>query len=224
MPAIKAIYQMEREFHPYLQVEFLPNNTEREGIILQTKQGNIRKFYTFNNPNDIDNLRKLIWKYLNQDYPIRDIYDKDSGTYDLRKTSRSTVIDTYRQAKQQKINNCNSYAPITDRYKNNINNFAGFKHQSYNLNKDYDVDRSLCKKIRSMQCDHNFPSNSHANALCKLETEYYCNKRYPIKPLDKSKPSKKMIVSTYPHVPKHPGYFQYVVNLLNYVVYILVKP
>ena len=52
IPAISAVYQMEQEFSPYLVVEFEGNNTEKEGIILQTKSGDIRKYYTFNNKQD----------------------------------------------------------------------------------------------------------------------------------------------------------------------------
>jgi hypothetical protein len=222
MPSIKAIYQMEQEFNPYLQVEFIPNNTQREGIILQTKRGNIRRYYTFQNPNDIKELRKLIWDNLIIDYQVKDIYNKDNLTIDYRKIGKFKVIDSYQKAKQSKANN-NKYHPINDYYKENKNRIEGVKHQVYNVDSTYNITNcEQCKKVRMMQCDHNFPSQSHTNALCKLETEYYCHKRYP-KNLKKA-PSKKIIVSTWPHVPKHSNYIQYIVNLLNYVVYILVSP
>tara|TARA_Y100000780_G_C13695847_1_gene422175 strand:- start:26059 stop:26724 length:666 start_codon:yes stop_codon:yes gene_type:complete len=221
MPSIKAIYQMEQEFHPYLQVEFIPNNTQREGIILQTKRGNIRRYYTFQNPNDIKELRKLIWDNLVIDYKIRDVYNKDNFTIDYRKIGKFKVLDSYQKAKQAKALNCVKHYPIKDYYKEKPT--KGIKRQEYNVDSTYNITNcEQCKKIRMMQCDHNFPTKSHSNAICKLETEYYCNKRYP-KNLKKA-PSKKIVVSTYPHVPKHPNYFQYVVNLLNYVVYILVSP
>ena len=43
MHGVKAIYQLEMEFFPYLSIEFLPKRDDVEGgIILQTKKRTIR--------------------------------------------------------------------------------------------------------------------------------------------------------------------------------------
>lgn len=185
MPGIKAIYQMETEFHPYLVVDFMPNKTTKPGIILQTKSGNFWRDYTFEDPRDINRLRNLIWYHLKKDYHIRDITNRCGCIEDFRPTTTYQVIDSWAQKRRQ-VCTTDCYDSVPDFYPNHPKDKtpSGIKHQIYNLVGPYHPDKSnklnerQCVNLRNKICDRNFPTDSIQNRRCKEETTYYCHHRY----------------------------------------------
>src|SRR3990170_5160247 len=106
MHGIKAVYQMEQEFFPYLSVDFLPNkDNEPTGILLQAGKEFIRKNYTFDSKDDINKLRNLIWKYLLK-YHGKKIIDitKNGCLKDFRQTDRNRVIQGWQNKKRNLAN------------------------------------------------------------------------------------------------------------------------
>ena len=92
MPGIKAVYQLEQEFDPYLTVDFIPNRENPPGVLLIAGNEVIRRNYTFDDPNDIIEMRKLIWKYLKKYHRINNIEDDNRGPLcikDFKKTAHA---------------------------------------------------------------------------------------------------------------------------------------
>jgi len=174
MPAISTIYQMEQEFFPYLTVNFKPNDGKEPGIILQTATGDIRKAMTFDSPQDVRDLRKFLWEQLKNNYNITDITD-EGCVPDLRKMGRQNVVQGWRPARQARCSNCFN-SPISMPEKDQL---KGIKHQVYNLNPQNKLNKESCIQLRNIDCDHNYPIASDQNRVCRLETNYYCNNRYP---------------------------------------------
>ena len=71
MDAIRKIYEFETVFDPYLSVEFLPNKDDSpESIILIAGPEVIKKDVNFDNPEEVEELRKLLWSYLILIFPV----------------------------------------------------------------------------------------------------------------------------------------------------------
>ena len=74
MHGVKLAYEMESEFIPYLDVNFLPKRDGVPGgVILQTKKRTIRKNYDFTEKSikqDKEDLRKMIWQSYGTTKPL----------------------------------------------------------------------------------------------------------------------------------------------------------
>ena len=175
MPAIFAIAQMEQEFNPYLDIEYLPyREDEIPGILLVTKTGTIRKNYTFKNKKDIVDLRNLIWYYLQRDHGIKNAHDEN----DFRQFNPNIVIQGFEAKKRlMKENVCCKIILDTltsEVMKNNI------LHEVYRLSPIDKQDKNICKKVRGGECGDNYPPNSATYDRCIDEVDWLCNNSYPV--------------------------------------------
>lgn len=186
MPSIKAVYQMEQEFFPYLDVIFLPyREGEKSGIILQTKSDIIRKDYTFHNKEDLENLRNLIWFYLQKENNIKDITVKGCLT-NFRETNPNKVIQGWHMRKKYAerdsdyIDGCKI---INDTLTSELVKY-GILHEVYKLNTHKVMNKDSCKQTRYKECSDNFPPNTYSFVRCIDEVDWICNNGYPNKVLE----------------------------------------
>jgi len=195
MDGIKAVYQLEQEFYPYLTVEFLPHKDQPAGIILLTKTQTIRKNYTFDDPNDINDLRKLIWKYMVEDYNILDI-TKNGCLTDFREIQQPNIVIQGWQAKKrmkskevcckeigdgdEEVNNKVNTKPIrTFEDQQDALGHKPFLHEVYRLDPTDKQNRNICKKVRGGECGDNYPSGSATYKRCMDEVQWLCDNGYP---------------------------------------------
>lgn len=182
MPAIKAIYQLEAEFEPYLVVDFLPNPDDKHpgGIILQAGKDVIERDYTFNNPNDIVELRKIIWDLVRKHHNPPDItYSKCMKDFHWYPTFKVTQGWAARR-RQQKGNTCckdeGLYWRTPDLASQRV------KHDVYKVITKDEQTKEDCLKLRSCECKDNYPSNSDSYKRCIDEVTLLCNSTYPKNP------------------------------------------
>ena len=173
IPGISAVYQLEQEFHPYLIVDFIPNRKYPPGIILVAGNEKIRKNYTFDDPNDIVEVRKLIWKYINKYHKPTNIADDNGCIKDFRKTQTNRVIqgwkNKWKSAKEE---------PWCTVVKNMaVKHFI--KHELYRLKNVDEQDMNICKKVRADECINNYARNTPSFRRCIDEVNYLCNHGYP---------------------------------------------
>jgi len=174
---VSAVYQLEQEFYPYLLVDFLPNkNNEPGGVIIQVGKEIIKKNYTFEIPNDLINLRKLLWKLLHKYHNPIDITDKNGCLKDFRKTSTNKIIQGW-QAKKKTMREDVCCKIIKNVIANDFTNFM-IKHWYYRDPTTNKIDNNTCKKIRWQECGNNYPPNSMTFKRCVDEVEWLCNKGY----------------------------------------------
>lgn len=198
MPGIKATYQMEAEFEPYLVVDFLPNkNNEPEGIILEAGNEVIRRNYSFDKPEDIDDLRNLIWKYLRKyhDEPSKNPWDPklsmmppkdiaiDGCIKDFREAPTNVVIQGW-QAKKRSMREDVCCKIVKEMVVKAFKD-QEIKHWVYRVNTNNQLDRESCKKTRFEECGNNYPPNSELFNRCVKEVEWLCNNGYPVNRLTK---------------------------------------
>jgi len=171
-----AIYQLEQEFAPYLFVDFLPNtNNHAGGIILEAGDEVIEKNITFDNPNDMDTMRQLLWKYLLKYHNIRDITDKNGCIKDFSEYTTFKVRQGY---KLNKLTKDRCFKFIRDCISKSYYNYL-IKHPVYRLNTNPKIDKNICIKIRSRECWNNYPKNSQLYQRCMDEVNWLCQNGYP---------------------------------------------
>src|SRR3989338_4002553 len=73
--AIMVVYQMHEEFDPYLKIEFWTNDGHSEGVIIQSKDENIRMDTKLDNIIDVETLRSKLKKLIYQDNHINIMHD-----------------------------------------------------------------------------------------------------------------------------------------------------
>jgi len=174
MPSINAIYQLHEEFYPYLKIEFLPyREDEKQGIILQTKTEIIRKPYTFKNKNDIEELRGIIWYYLEKDYNVKSI---EFLTNFIPHNPNNVILGWKNKLDSLDKDICCKI--ILDSLTSNILKH-NILHEVYRLsNKDIQT-RDICKNVRFSECGDNYPKNTETFNRCIREANWLCNNGYP---------------------------------------------
>jgi hypothetical protein len=178
MPGIKAVYQMEQEFFPYLLVDFIPNKDNKpEGIVLQAGNEVIRKNMSFNKKSDIDTLRKLIWKYLRKYHNPRDIADEKGCIKNFKKTMTFNVTQGW-QAKKRNLRADVCCKWIRDTVANDITHYL-IQHWSYRDPTNNEMDRNICKKIRFKECGDNYPHGTSTHKKCIDDANWLCNADCP---------------------------------------------
>ncbi len=183
---IKAVAQLEQEFAPYIHLIYLPRYEDQDqGIILKTHNETIKRNYTFETENDINDLRKLIWYYLLKENPnikIEKCNNNDVYKNDAYYGVQFDVIEGW-QAKKRMMNkarcckvflnnpqaNTDSYNILADRYKLKTNDVQ---------------DKNICKKVRYQICDQSYPLNSPNHDYCMKNTTILCDSGYPNKVVD----------------------------------------
>lgn len=180
MPGIKAAYEMEAKFSPYLTVEFLPRDEKevKPGIILQTKSGSIKKYYDFKNPKDKQDLENLIWYHLSQDYNIKEVNEGDENN--TRQYAPNQVIQGWQEKKRVSAQDicCKT---ILDAVTHSIVDNR-ILHEIYRLKGDEITDKDTCKKVRWEECGNNYPKSSPNFQICVDEVNWLCNNAYPVNP------------------------------------------
>lgn len=191
MKGVRVIYQMEQEFYPYLQIEFLPHRENiGPGIILKTKDATINRSYSFDTPNDIQDLRNLIWHYLRQDYGIKDI--TSNGYYtDFRDLGKNRVISGWNNVKNYNLkkNDDECCKIIPDNPSTPPSVKANILHEVFRLNLDGPHNRETCKAMHFQECTDNFPVRSNNFDICMNATNEMCNRRFPKKYSKLSQPN-----------------------------------
>ncbi len=180
MPGISSVYQLEQEMHPYLSVEFLPNGggkNEPPGVILIAGDKVIRRNYTFEDPNDIEEMRKLIWECIRKLHNPPDITDEKGCIKDFRKTETNRVIQGWQAKKRQlaSIRCCKVIKQLVAR------TFAEqfIKHERYRYSTRDQQNRRICKKVRFEECGNNYAPNTELFRRCVSEVNWLCNNGYP---------------------------------------------
>lgn len=177
MPGIKAVYQMEQEFSPYLTVDFLPNNNnDPGGVIIQVGDEVIRKYYTFEDSDDIKKLREDLWILVRKYHNPIDITNKEGCIKDFRQTPTFNVVQGWQNAKRSKADVCCKVIieMISDEFADYM-----IKHWVYRDPTEDIQNRDICKQIRSKECGDNYAPNSPQFRRCIREVNWLCNNGYP---------------------------------------------
>lgn len=184
MDGIKAVYQLEQEFFPYLTVEFLPHRDRPAGIILLTRKGDsIRKYYKFKDPKDIEELRSIIWYYLERDYNIKQLpTDKCGNLQKFKWEPTSDVIQGW-QSKKRAMKGARCCKIIADIVASELVSHAtihyNILHEQYRLSGQDVQTREICKQLRLTECGNNYPPNTPTFKRCVDEVNWLCNNSYP---------------------------------------------
>ncbi len=179
MPGIKATYQMEQEFAPYLDIAFLKQNQHNEkksGIILQTKDKEIKKYYTFKNAQDIEDLRQLIWVNLTKERNMIQV-DKIDQNNDRYKKPDTVIQGWHNLVDEHKThiypNISQEILPL-----DNTPSIRSLK-KVFRLNPNDKQTEDTCKTMRYQECFDNYPRESPNFKQCIDEVNWLCHNGYP---------------------------------------------
>jgi len=182
MPSIKAVYQMEQEFAPYLEVKFLPKSYDKysHGIILQANDNFIYRPYTFNNTTDIDNLRDLIWSQLVKTHKITNIADNKGCLHNFYQQNPNIVVQGYPAARQLHIDHCNAIdRNLTNPPRKLKPLDPRIMHEVFRLNTSNDnIGIHNCQRVHSQECKDNFPPHTWMHEMCLNEVAKQCDNTY----------------------------------------------
>lgn len=178
MPGIKATYQMEAEFYPYLFVDFMPHANDRpEGIILQAGNEIIKKDMSLDTKEDVEKLRKLIWKYVKKYHNPKDITKPCGCIQNFKDYTTFNVTQGWaNKIRNLKCDECCLTEGIKE--KPQVTDYL-VKHWAYRDPTDDRINRDICKKIRGEECGNNYPSGSAEFRRCVEEVNHVCNTGYP---------------------------------------------
>jgi hypothetical protein len=184
MPGIKAVYQLEQEFDPYLTVDFIPNRENPPGVLLIAGNEVIRRNYTFDDPNDIIEMRKLIWKYLKKYHRINNIEEDNRGPLcikDFKKTETNRVIQGWANKKRNLQKGVCCKGELHAKNNNKTPEFVShfIKHPLYRYDGRDMQNKRLCLKNRYAECGNNFPPNTMQHKRCTDEVRWLCENGYP---------------------------------------------
>lgn len=204
IPGISSVYQLEQEFQPYLSVEFLPNHQFPTGVLLIVGNKVIRRDYTFEDPNDIIELRKLIWQYVIELHDPTYYTNTVNNGWKNLKNNPNGPVDKHHyqiegptnrviqgwQAKKRsmkkdgcckKIKNifAKIYADTYPQYFDHKYQSQQIKHDVYKLDPTDKQDRRICKQVRFGECTDNYPPNTPQFDICQKEVKWLCNNGYP---------------------------------------------
>ncbi len=172
IPSIKAVYRLKEEFHPYVQIRFLPHREDQKsGIILKSQDFLVKKDYTFHDPKQYAEIRDLVWNQLKKEGRIVN-NDKLAQSQ-----NNNTVIQGWKSAVQNYIDNIpdNIILPtVSDEImKSNI------LHEVYKLNQVDYITLYDCIKLVKSECYDHFPvgtyiyhkclEKGHERCLCKFK-------------------------------------------------------
>jgi hypothetical protein len=172
MPGIKATYQMGQEFAPYLDVDFLENNQYDEqnpGIILQTKNVEIKKYYDFKDSKEIDYLRDLIWYHLRKEKNIVDLPENEFKGSPLNNVTIgfNNIVKEHEKHVYPDIK--------VDIPESNVRSL----NQVFRLNPNDVQTENTCKRLRYTECVDNYPQGSPLFGACIREVNWLCKNGYP---------------------------------------------
>ena len=175
--SVSAIYQLEQEFYPYLIVDFLPEKYHQiypnGGILLYAGPDKFYNQYHFDDPQDIINLRELLWSLLEKYHKITDITRPD-GTLDFsNSTGVNHVIQGFRNKELQTRNICPP--PLK---KTHDPMYYKILDWSYRDPTTPNISKNTCKKIHRRECSDNYPDRSDIYNRCIIESDFLCDYYY----------------------------------------------
>lgn len=183
IPSIKATYQMEQEFYPYLDITFLTNDQHDEqntGIVLQTKNNIIKRYYDFKDKKDLEDLRTLIWDNLEKEKNITEV-DGDEQNND-RKVGLNKVIIGWGNVVQEHKNHI--YPGIQPPYLNlPVDSELRSLNRVFRLNPNDKQTKQTCKLQRYQECTDNYAQATPEFKRCVDEVNWLCENGYPNKKL-----------------------------------------
>lgn len=166
--SIFAVSQLEQEFYPYLNLEYLSNTDGKPArVIISCKEDIITiptRFET--NPNDLDKVRKVIWKLLYKHYNI--------NTYD-----GSDQIPPQTNKVTQRFKNAVSNRPKC--YLHNNDNNKSHSDILYNIlntpkiSNNYNINETNCASVLKSQCSDNYKKNTYSYDRCVDDINKVCN-------------------------------------------------
>lgn len=176
--AVKVIYQMEQEFFPYLLVDFLPNKDQDPGgVIIQAGDTIIRKVWHFEDPEQIKQLREILWDLLHKYHNIKDSMPDGRCTPDpsIQQTNKVTQGWATKVRSLDKDVCCKLIKNVvTKEYIQYLS-----LHPVYRLsNKDVQT-RETCKINRMKECYDNYAPKSDQFKRCRTEVNWLCDNGYP---------------------------------------------
>lgn len=206
MPSVKAVAQMEQEFAPYLDVSYLTNRQHNEantGIILQTKNGTVKRYYTFKKPEDIAELRDLIWEYLLKEKNIVELKETEQNRSDC---SSTRVVQHWENI----VKECDkhNYSDVNTKIlppepESEIKSIA----KVFRMNPNDKQTKQTCLKQRMQECSDNWPPETDNYRQCTDEVEWLCTNGYPNKRLlATNKYVQDSIASIFKDLEEHDGY------------------
>jgi hypothetical protein len=186
MPGISSVYQLEQEFSPYLSVEFIPRTELDPGIILIAGKEVVKRNYVFNNPNDLIELRKLIWKYVRKIHNPVDVTDSAGCIKNFIPSQTSQVIQGFQNKKKQMKGSVCCKDLFINEYINASNTSHDtlmhnrVLHDAYKLSTLDNTTRHTCKTTRFKECGDNYPFGTATHNRCVREVSWLCENGYPI--------------------------------------------
>jgi hypothetical protein len=177
--SVSIIYQLEQELYPYLIVDFLPEKYHQlypqGGVLIYAGSEQIYKPYHFDNPQEINDLRDLLWILLKKYHNITDVTRSD-GSIDFSNSGGvNHVIQGFRNKVLQTRNICPP--PLKK-----IHDPMYYKtlHWSYRDPTNPDISKNTCKKIHRQGCIDNYPCHSDIYKRCISESDYLCDLYYDV--------------------------------------------
>lgn len=181
MPGIKAAYQLEQEFHPYLSVEFIPNQKlkRKPGVILIS--AGEEEFFpnTLDNDKQVDKMRKIIWERVRKIHNPPDITDDKGCLTDFRKTQTNKVIQGWQAKKRAMLKDECCKILSEEGAKLLTKSSFEWRHPMYWLNSNPKQTRKTCMLSRKQECDDNYPKRSGLYKRCMDEVTWLCKNGYP---------------------------------------------
>lgn len=168
IPSIRAVYRLKEEFHPYVQVRFLPHReNQKSGIVLKSGDFFVRKDYTFHDPKQYNEVRNIVWDQLKLEGKIVN-NDKLAQSQNNNK-----VIQGWGNAVKNYIDNIpdNIILPtVSDEImKSNI------LHEVYKLNQVDYITLYDCTKIVKSECYDHFPVGTYIYNKCLEKGHERCS-------------------------------------------------
>lgn len=166
--SIKAVYQLKEEFHPYVQVRFLPyREDEKTGVIVKSRNFLIRKDYTFHDPQDIVNLRGIIWDQLKKEGKIHDDVWLANGQ------NLNKVTNSWRMALRNHFKNMPDQIILPSVTSEIVR--SNILHEVYRLNTVDYINLYDCYKLVKSECYDHFPTGTFIHKKCLQKGHERCS-------------------------------------------------
>ena len=181
MPGIKAAYMLEQEFHPYLSVEFVPNQKlkRKPGVILLAEGEETFYPNTLENDKQVAKMRKIIWEKVRKIHNPPDVTDDKGCLTDFRKTQTNKVWQGWQSRKRALAKEeCCKF--LSDELASELTQTSfEWRHPVYWLNTNPKQTKETCLKSRTQECTDNFPKATHDFKRCMAEVNWLCKNGYP---------------------------------------------
>lgn len=187
---IKKVYQLEREFYPYLSVEFLSNKKYKGGIFILYKNYVVHKKYFLDTINEYNDIKSQIWYIIDKFNITKN--NQSINNIDKRNDGINNVSISWKEI-IEKARNAKIMIPNIMLLKNDNIKEPDIRHPVYKYRDIGIENKNSCMDYRIKECDDNYPQNSQIYMLCKDNIEWLCNNSKLIEGYD-YKYSKKWLI------------------------------